>query len=184
MIHYLQETELEWVGLATGVILDRSLLDGRLGVDLRWHSASLPGSGKDIMPVSSSKRIGEVVAAVIEGWKDVKNRYLLATGRLGSIKEVVEILEDAIGAKFKVNGIDLEDLMREAERRLEGGWPDAGWILKERCAVFGSDTNSAKAFRESEDRTQLGLHSESVEAIVKDTVHQWRHQQKGDCGCS
>lgn len=74
--------------------------------------------------------------------------------------------------------------MREAERRLKGGWPDAGWGLIERCAIFDPEVRNAKAFVESDVNGVVELRAESAEEIVKETVHPWKHQDKGDCGCS
>lgn len=64
-----------------------------------------------------------------------------------------------IGAKFEVSGVEGDDLRCEAERRLEGGWPDAGWELMERCAIFGADVNSSKVYVESDADSLLGQRS-------------------------
>lgn len=80
------------MGVATGVAMDRGIVpffDGTLGVDLKWHSASFPGNGEVMIPVSSSARIGEVVAALLERWDQVKNSYLLVAGCVVSMRDVI-----------------------------------------------------------------------------------------------
>src|SRR5207253_2112023 len=57
-IEYLQQQakdgRIEWVGIATGTTLDRELLSGNLGFDLKWQSATLHGQGHEPFPASSS----------------------------------------------------------------------------------------------------------------------------------
>ncbi|KAF2845885.1 hypothetical protein T440DRAFT_543264 [Plenodomus tracheiphilus IPT5] len=58
VIKYLQnepekQLHLEWVGLATGYPLDTNLINGSLGFDLKWHSATVHGIGTESFAVSS-----------------------------------------------------------------------------------------------------------------------------------
>jgi hypothetical protein len=174
---------LEWTALATGTILDQDLLSGKLGIDLKWQSASLSGnSANDLFPATSLHRIGELVASMLERWDTVKNSYIYAAGCITSAQQIIDLLEQEMGVKFAVGQADTGDLEREAERMVKGGWPDAGWGLLERIMLL--DEDAGKAFRGKGGCEALGFESERAEDVIAGAVHEWMHTEKGDCGCS
>jgi hypothetical protein len=174
---------IEWVALGVGTVLDQDLLSGKLGVDLKWQSASFPGdSPNDLFLATSLRRVGELVSSVLERWDVVKNSYVYAAGCITSAQQVIDLLEREMQVKFLVGQADQGDLEKEAERMVKGGWPDAGWGLLERSMLF--DRDAGKAFIGRKGCMTLGLDREKIGDIIAIAVHEWKHTERGDCGCS
>jgi hypothetical protein len=155
-----------------------------LGVDLKWQSASLPSglSTADVFPATSLERIGTLISRVIERWLCVRNSYVYAAGCLTTTSQVIELLETETGANFVVGEADAGEWEREAEKMVRSGWPDAGWGLLERAALF--DGTAGRAFRGTAGNAVLGVESEDIGDLIRKAVHEWKHSEKGDCGCS
>lgn len=175
--------KLEWVAAAVGCILDQKLISGDLGFDLKWQSATVHGTGSEQFAVTSLARIGVVVDSIIQRWEAVKNRYLYACGCIATANQIVEFLQKSTKKAWEVGKVDTADCVREGQRRIERGWPDAGMFLMERSVLYDGGVNGVAAFLESDARRLLGLDEESTEAIVEHAVHEFTHHGKGDCGC-
>lgn len=188
MIEYLGEQasngKITWVGIATGTTLDRGLLSGNLGVDLKWQSATMHGEGHEHFAASSSAWIGQVTLAVIEYWEQVKNTYLYAAGLITSANEVVKSLERATAKQFEVGRSDVEQCVQEAERRLKSGFPDAGMFLMERSILYDERMGAARPFEANDAKERLGLKTEKLEAVIRGVLHDEEHHGgKPSCGC-
>jgi hypothetical protein len=186
VIEYLgpMQSRLQWVAIAVGTILDHELMSGKIGFDLKWHSASIPGCKTSRFPATSLARVGQLVAKVVESWSTVQNRYLYAAGCGPSVDEVLKLLEKETGADWVVDCSDPQDIIRSVEEMLKLGWPDAGWTLMERVVCFDPSLDSFQPFADETANSMLGLGVERIEDIVRDAVHQWKHTVQGDCGCS
>lgn len=176
-------SKLSWVGIATGVDLDRGLLNGNLGFDIKWQSATLHGQGHERFAASSSSWIGRVVLAVIQHWDTVANRYVYAAGLTTSGDEVVAALEKATGQEFVASKGDVKDCVREAEARIERGFPDAGMFLMRRSVMYDEEIGAARAFEQEDAKKTLGLEAEKLEDIIDFVNHEFAHHQQGGCGC-
>lgn len=176
--------QIEWVGLAVGTILDHELLNGKLGFDLKWQSASIPGDRDTTFPVTSLARVGELVLALVQHWSSFQGSYLYANGCMTSAGAIGRALEQEIGAEWVIDYTDGLSMLNTAERMLNGGWPDAGWTLLERVIAFDSRLGAATSFCQGADGLQQLLPDECVEDIVRRAVHTWRHTTQGDCGCN
>jgi hypothetical protein len=171
------------VGIATGCLLDHVLISGTLGFDLKWHSASLAGRGAELFPATSLTRVGDVVAKVIHKWDRARNTYLYANGCTTSANQVVEFLQKATRAQWAVEFSGVGELVREAEGRLERGFPDAAGVLMERSVVFEREVGGVREFLAQGVNGRLGLETERVEDIVRGAVQEWKHGGEGGCGC-
>ena len=178
------EDDLEWTAIAVGTILDHELLNGKLGFDLMWQSASIPGDRTVRFPATSLSGVGELVAATISNWAAVRNSYIYAAGCMTTADEVVQCLKHEMKADWVVDSNDPQEMVDSAQRMLERGWPDAGWSLMERIAVFDPKMNGAKQFVDTPANKLFGLQDERIADIIHDTVHQWKHTTQGDCGCN
>ncbi|EKG17098.1 hypothetical protein MPH_05670 [Macrophomina phaseolina MS6] len=172
-----------WVALATGTLLDRRLVSGDLGFDIKWQSATVHGSGKEEFAVSSLVWVGRLVARVMERWDSVRNRYLYAAGCVTTADEVIECLQKSTGKEWAVGHIDVEDCVKEAERRLDRGFPDAGMLLMERSVLYDATLDAVEAFKTRKANDMLGAGDEKVEDIVDAAFHEFQQHGKADCGC-
>ena len=187
-IEYLQQLsndgKIEWVAVATGTVLDRGLLNGNLGFDIKWQSAALAGNDNTMFPGSSSLWDGKVIAAVIKHWNEVKNRYLYVAGLTTNARDIVKSLEKARGKDFAVGRDDVKGYVQEAQRRMKQGFPDAGMFLMERAVLYDEDIGNVKPFQNEYAKEKLGLKGEQLEDIIKAVVHDFEHHGgQGGCGC-
>ena len=178
-----KQAQIEWVGLATGLDINRRLVDGNMGVDLAWQSATVYGKGEDKFAASTPGFVGELVKAVIENWADFRNRYLCISEVSTSYREILDALERETESKFEVGYLEKEEGFNEAKRRIDGGWPDAGMFLMERAALANKECFEGFA-RDEDVKATLKVHAHSLNSIVKDVVHDFNHHGKGGCGCS
>ena len=175
---------IEWVGVATGVALEYGLASGNLGFDLQWHSATMHGKGTERFAASSERWVGKVVGQGVKQWEDVRNRYLYAAEVTTTANEVLECLERSTGSWWEAGRGDVDDCVREAERRIERGFPDAGMFLMERSVLYDEDLDAVVPFVSQDAKEMLGLRVGIVERVVEGAVHAHKHAGKGDCGCS
>jgi hypothetical protein len=183
--HQASSGKLQYLAVATGTSLDHALVSGNIGLDLEWHSATIHGSGNESFAASSTAWSGAVVAAVISRWEEVKNQYLYASGMMTTVNEILEQLQQsATGQGWESGSMDVEDIVKEAERRFERGFPDAGMFLMERSVLFDETMDAVKPFVEQDAKERLGLQPEGLEPLIKRVVHDYRRHGKGGCGCS
>ncbi|KAF3006755.1 hypothetical protein E8E13_009955 [Curvularia kusanoi] len=176
--------DFEWVGVATGYTLDTGLISGNMGLDMEWHSATIHGIGTEVFAASSLRRVGQVVSRVILYWEKVKNQYIYAASILTSANEVLRSAEKATKREFTVGNYDVEDCIREGETRIERGYPDSGMFLLERSILYDEQLNAAEPFELRSSNQILELAPESVEIVVANAYHDFRHYGKPGCGCS
>lgn len=186
-IQYLQKLSsadrLSWVAIATGCRLDQGLQSGRLGFDLKWHSATLHGSGNESFAASSTAWTGRVVTAVIDRWSDMRNQYIYACGLVTSANEVLNALERSTGKEWEAGRGEVGDCVREAERRIDRGFPDAGMFLMERSVLYDESLGAVGPFKDQDAKTKLGLSGEKLDDVVRAAVHRHSHAGDGGCGC-
>ncbi|KAM3414267.1 hypothetical protein BST61_g10922 [Cercospora zeina] len=186
-INYLKELSdkgaIEWVAPATGIQLDQAIISGNIGFDLKWQSVTVHGTGDEEFAASSTQWNGTVAAAILSNWDHVKNQYLYVPGMITSVNRCLEALQTATGQTWERGDNDVEDMVREAERRIERGFPDAGMFLLEKSVLCDESLNTVGPFREKDSKQVLGLEGEKLEDMVKKVVHDFKHHGKGDCGC-
>lgn len=183
---YLREqSSIEWIGVATGCYpLEHALISGNLGLDLKWQSATIPGSGNERFAASSSAWVGSVARALITNWEDIKNQHLYASGMIISGNEIVQCLQTRTGQEWEIGNVEVADMVCEAERRFERGFPDAGMFLMERSVLYDESLEALRPFVEKDAKAKLGLTGgEDLEHVIQRVVHEHKHHGKGDCGC-
>lgn len=186
-IEYLKQLsadgKISWVAIATGIDLDRGLLNGNLGFDIKWESATLHGEGTERFAGSSSGWLGRVILAAIQHWQEVENQYIYAAGLTTSGSDVVKAFEKATGREYMISKYDVDELVREAEKRIEQGFPDAGMFLMGRSVMYDEDVGAVHPFEEDDAKKKLGLSGEKLDDIVGWVLHEHQHHNHGGCGC-
>lgn len=175
---------IHWTAVAIGYPLDYGLESGTLGFDIKWQSATMHGSGNEKFAASSTRWIGEVMLGMIAHWDEVCNRYMYACGMITTANDVLATLQRCTGQTWEVGrAIDGEECVREAQRRIERGFPDAGMFLMERSILYDVTLDAVRPFIENDARKLLGLKEEHLEDVIKNALHEYRHQGSG-CDCS
>ncbi|KAL0257005.1 hypothetical protein SLS55_007815 [Diplodia seriata] len=176
-----------WVAVAAGTLLGERLDD--LGFDIKWQSATVYGSAgsedsQASFAVSSLGWVGRSIARVVERWESVRNCYLYAAGCVTTADEVVACLQKATGKEWSVGKVEVEECVKEAERCLQRGFPDAGIALMERSVLYDTSLGAVESFRTKSANDLLGLGQEKVEDIITGAVHDFQNHGRADCGCS
>lgn len=189
VIEYLRHahktnTSFEWVAVAVGCVLDTMLLTGDLGFDMEWQSGTIPGSGEEVFPATSLKRVGTVVESIIQHWDAVKNQFVYAASLLTSGNEIAAALERMSSSKWSVGYSDVDDCVREGESRIDRGFPDSGMFLLERSVLYDERLGATDPFRYRSVNELLGLKPEEVDSVARTAYHEFRHRGKPACGCS
>ena len=156
-------------------MLENGLVEGLLGFDLVWKSATIYGDGKEVFPCSTIYGTGRAVLDVLQGLEEGRcaREYLYRSEFVTSQNEILMILEE--GGKWDVNRANVEDCVMEAERRMEKGFFDGAMILLERNVLFGG---IGEMEHRGHDRENFEL-----ERVVKGVFERLERDGKADCGC-
>ena len=176
-----QNTGFNWTALATGCNLENGLLEGLLAFDLQWKSATVYGAGDVKFPCSTLDGVGRAVIQALRGLEEgtSRNSYFYKAEFVTSQNELLEALERADGKKWDMVSSEVDECVREGERRMEKGFFDGAMMLLERNVLFGGVG----------DRAVWGMDGDSgegegkLEKVVKGVVERLERDGKADCGC-
>ncbi|KAF1958440.1 hypothetical protein CC80DRAFT_592137 [Byssothecium circinans] len=181
VIERLRRASLEWVGVAVGCILDSTLLNSNLGFDLAWQRGTINGTGSEPFPETSLTRVGIMVERILQHCGKVKNEYVYAAGIMTSGDEIAVSLEKNTQSLDHPN---VEDCVREGRSRIERGFLDSGMFLLERSVLYDKSSRTAEPFMDRSGNGLLGLEPETLDGIVGQVAHDFKHHGKPSCGCS
>lgn len=179
VLNYLREKsqkneKFQWTGIATGCLLENGLVDGLLGFDLVWKSATLYGSGEEKFPCSTVDGVGRAVLDVLKGLEGRYAReYLYRSEFVTSQIEILMILEK--GGKWDTGRANVEECVREGDRRMEKGFFEGAMVLLERNVLFGG-IGEMGLWGNNGGKSEL-------ERAVKGVFERLERDGKADCGC-
>lgn len=168
---------MRWIGIATGAMLESGLSEGLLGCDLTWKSATVYGTGGERWAGSTLEWVGELVER-LQGEVGVgAGEYIYISEFLVSQNEMLAALEEVEGKKWDVIKADVEECVREGERRMEKGFFDGAMMLLERNVLFGGvgDIGVWEGEKSGSDGRLRDAVRRVVERIERDG--------RPDCGC-
>jgi len=178
-----KESGLRWVGIAIGAMLENGLSEGLLGFDLMWKSATIYGTGEGRFAASSLDWIGETVVGVIEVLQKDEGvgleEYIYRPEFVTSQNDILAALEETEGMKWDVIKADVEECVREAERRMEKGFFDGAMMLMERNLLFGHMGNVAVW----ESGGSGVKRDRRLWEIVRGVIERLKRDGRADCGC-
>lgn len=180
VLSYLREKSQEnekfrWTGIATGCLLERGLVDELLGFDLVWKSVTIYGGGEEEFPCSTVDGVGRAVLDVLQGLEEGRHarEYLYRSEFVTSQNEILMILDK--GGKWDIGRAEVEECIREGERRMEKGFFEGAMVLLERNVLFGG-------IAELEHWGHNGEKFE-LERVVNGVFEGLERNGKADCGC-
>jgi len=172
---------IQWAALATVYPLASRLGRGQLGLDIKWRSGTVYGNGDERFAIASEEYVGRAVMGIVDDWERYQGRYIRSCEAVTCINDVVKALEKAKGQEWTIVRVEKEKCGEEAEKRLQGGWPDAGMFLAERSLLC--DEGAWSGFWQDEEVVHgLGLLRRDLDDILHELLHEHR-SQRGDCGC-
>ena len=161
--------------MATGCLLESGLVDGLLGFDLVWKSATIYGGGEDEFPSSTVDGVGRAVLDVLQGLEEGKyaREYLYRSEFVTSQNEILMMLEKI--ENWDVARAEVGECVREGERRMKKGFFDGAMVLLERYVLFGG-IGELKHWGDKGEKSEL-------ERVVKGVFEGLERDGKADCGC-
>ena len=156
-------------------MLENGLVDGLLGFDLVWKSATIYGDGEEEFPCSTLDGVGGAVLDVLKGWEGGRyaREYLYRSEFVTSQNEILTILEK--GGKWDVSRANVEECVKEGERRIEKGFFEGAMVLLERNVLF-SGIGDLERWGNNGEKFEL-------EKVVKGVFERLERDGKADCGC-
>lgn len=180
ILSYLREKGNEnenfrWTGIATGCLLENGLVDGLLGFDLVWKSATIYGDGAEEFPCSTVAGIGRAVLDVLKDLEEGRyaREFLYRNEFMTNQNEILMMLEK-IG-KWHVGRAEIEECVREGDRRMKRGFFEGAMVLLERYVLFGS-IGELKHWEDKREKFEL-------ERVVKGVFEGLERNGKAECGC-
>lgn len=170
---------LGWTALATGCHLDKGLIEGLLGFDLTWRSATIYGSGNELFPCSTLKWIGSALVKLL-GYLEhgrVRNEYLYRSEFVTSQNDILASLQEANELEWNVSGAGADECVQEGTRRMEKGFFDGAMMLFERQVLFGQ-VGEMNPWMDELPAVDPGRLEKAVHAILENSG-----EGRPDCGC-
>ena len=180
VLDYLREKcqeneDFQWTGIATGCLLENGLVDGLLGFDLVWKSATLYGDGKEEFPCSTVDGIGRTVLGVLQGLEEEKysREYLYTNEFMTSQNEILMMLKKV--GEWDLARAEIGECVREGEKRMEKGFFEGAMVLLERYVLYGT-IEELKHWEDKGEKPEL-------ERVVKGVFEGLERNGKAYCGC-
>jgi len=104
------------------------------GIDFKARQANIPGTGKELISVTSREDIGRFVAAILKHPDVTKNTVVRIAGDTVTANALVEAYEKQLGTKFDVNYRPADEIDRVAQEGLKTG--DLAAYFKNRIPLF------------------------------------------------
>jgi len=120
--------------VATGLFFDNDLPYPVGGINFKEGKASVPGTGKELIGITSRDDIGRYVAAILKHPEATENTVVRVSGETTTADTLIEKYEKKLGKKFDVSYRSAEELDRIAQEGLKSG--NLGAYFSNRIPLF------------------------------------------------
>ena len=174
-----QSKGFSWTALATGCPLERGLADGLLAFDMTWKSATIYGSGDETFPCSTLKGVGKAMVQLLRELQEGGRReeYLYRCEFITSQNAILAAIEGIEGRSWDVIRAEVDECVREGERRMDKGFFNGAMMLLERNILYG-EVGNMDFWTESSKNEDVKL-----EQVIKVVIDQIEKNGKPGCGC-
>ena len=171
--------DFSWMALATGCNFEKGLVVGFFAFDITWKSSTIYGSGNETLPCSMPKGVGEAMVQVLRELQDGGRReeYLYRCEFITSQNAILTAIERIEGRNWDVVKADVDECVREGERRMDKGYFDGAMTLLKRSVLYG-EVGDMSLWTENSRNKEVKL-----EQVIRDLIDQVERNGKPDCGC-
>ncbi|KAM0329235.1 hypothetical protein ACHAQA_004535 [Verticillium albo-atrum] len=114
--------KLTWTSVSNGALLDWTLRNGFVKIDLKNKKAQLISGGNNVIPWTLLKDVGRAVTNVLLQPEETKNRFAYVSTIEKSQKQVIELAKEALGKDgWEVTTLDMEPLYKDAVTQIQTG---------------------------------------------------------------
>ncbi|KAE8445916.1 hypothetical protein EG329_012695 [Mollisiaceae sp. DMI_Dod_QoI] len=154
-----------WTGVSTGLFFDWGLKVGSLGFNLKDKTATIFDSGNEPFTGTNLPFIGRAIAGILSHPSETANKYLDVASFITTQNELLSLLEEQSGAKWKVEKKDTGETQKIADEKLaKGDYSSFGDYLK----VYLFRDGEGQSPKEGElANGVLGIGKEDLKETVK-----------------
>lgn len=177
----LRKNGIHWTAIYAGLTLEDGMkLDGVLGIDCEWGSATLfPETKAKPVIISTYKDIAKFIVKVVEGEKTDSNEIWVCSLKV-TLDELISAVESKLNQKFDIYEADIEKATQEAASRLEGGYFDGGVALMGKVAVWDPRIDVWRGWQDVTGASQDGW-KDLIGSAASDVKA--GQLSSGGCGC-
>lgn len=146
--------------------LVQSLDVGLYGFDKANKTATIYDSGDTLMQVSNLPFIGRAVAAVLAHPEETKNKFISIASGTTSQNQILQILEQETGERWKVEHVKTEDLKVAGNAALQKGQYEQAFVPFLLAYCFGEGSHAFVKLEDTANKV-LGLEEEDLSVTVK-----------------
>lgn len=171
---YLREHEdsgLTWTSIHTGQFFDWGVESGWLGYHLKERRAVIFDSGDTPWSTTNIDTVSSAVVKVLLNPAETKNRAVHVASFTVTQNEVLQALEKATGASWKVEKITSEGALKKA-RSMDSADHSEGLALLTLMLMYADDEDRGGNFEKHGwlDNDLLGLPKEDMPTVVEQIV--------------
>ncbi|PVF93888.1 NAD(P)-binding protein [Serendipita vermifera] len=160
------EGVIEYSSIASGTFFEWGLTSQFSGFDIPNRKATIFNGGTAKVNMTLLDSIAQAVVSIISDPVTFKNRPLRIHDFFVSQNEILSILEEETGAKFTVEAVDLDGLVKKAEERLaQGEVTEENIYTIIKGHVLGEE--SSARWGEDDDSVVAGLTKRDLRAEIK-----------------
>jgi hypothetical protein len=139
-----------------------------LGFDLKNCTASIIDSGNEPFSATNVETCARAVASILQHPGETENRYMQVMSFVTTQNEVLSILEEDIGTKFKVENLHSDKLLLSGDEKWERGDPSA-FVEYSYDYIFADGAGHAITLERS-DNHMLGLQVEDLKSAIRKII--------------
>ncbi|OTB17510.1 hypothetical protein K445DRAFT_316127 [Daldinia sp. EC12] len=154
-----------WTGVSSGIFFDWGLKYGSVGFNKDTKSATIYDSGDEPVQASNLAFIGKAVVAILSQPEKTANQYLTIASFNPSQNQILKIVEEETGEKWKVEHVSTEEQEKIGLEKLsKGDYSAFSNFLRRRIYADGA---GHAVLGDKNAVSFLGLQEEDVAATVK-----------------
>ena len=156
----MQHPDFSWTSLVCGHFFDWGMKNGFLHFALGDKQADIFDDGNARWSTSTLPQIGAAVVSVLQHEQLTRNRFLYIQSFCVSQNQILQALEHASGATWKVNRIDSADFIKHEKEQMDAGNVEA---IEKVASVLGMTRSNWESKLANE---LLELPTEDLQTVV------------------
>jgi nucleoside-diphosphate-sugar epimerase len=161
---------LEWMAVSCGMWLRWSVAHEFLGVHARERRMVFWDDGEGIFSCTTEENTARGLVEALRRRGETSNRNIMLSDFAVSQRELLACIEKVQGAKYTVEHINTDELIREKQEAVRNGDQSATYALIETGFVTGRFGGHLEKEPGEIMNKKLGLEEHTLEEVVKDAL--------------
>ena len=189
VLEYLKEQaevneSFSWTAIAAHCILEQGLKKGLLGLDVKWQSAKIYGTGDERFACSTLTDVGHAVEEMlVSGYETATNQYLYRASFVTTQSEILAAFERIMGKNWTNGYADIAECISEGRKRMGMGFLDGAILLLERSILFDGNLNDVDVWKQTVRITDEAERQEALDVAIRGVLSSPERAGNPDCGC-